>query len=106
MRKHSLIARIVTSLIGFVLIVYGVIAALSPLPAGVPLLVLGLIMIAGANPAARPIIRKMRARWRWFDKLVRLIGERGSSDIKDVVEETRPDAENEQATEAAEERGS
>ena len=88
-----MIRRIVTSLVGFVLIVYGVIAAISPLPAGVPLIVLGIIMIALANPAARPLVRRMRRQWRWFDKLVRFAGKRGPRDIQAVVEETEPASE-------------
>ena len=83
-------ARFVTSIIGFVLIVYGVIAAISPLPLGVPLVVLGLLMIAGANPAARPLIRRMRARWRWFDAIVSRIGEKSPENIRTVIEETEP----------------
>ena len=88
-----MIRRIVTSLVGFVLIVYGVIAAISPLPAGVPLVVLGIIMIALANPAARPLVRRMRRKWRWFDKLVRFAGKRGPKNIRVVVEETTPASE-------------
>ena len=85
-----MIARIATTLSGIVLIVYGVIAAISPLPLGVPLVVLGLIMIAGANPAARPLIRWMREHWRWFDVLVVHLARRSSKRFKDVFEETEP----------------
>ncbi|MCA8888819.1 MAG: hypothetical protein KDA46_08330 [Parvularculaceae bacterium] len=86
-----MIARIVTTLIGVVFIVYGVIAAVSPLPAGVVLVFVGVLMIAGANPAARPFIRRARARWRWFDRLVRLAGKHGPRDVRRVAEETTPD---------------
>ncbi len=86
-----MIARIVTTLIGVILIVYGVIAAISPLPAGVVLVFVGILMIAGANPAARPVIRGARAKWRWFDRLVRLAGKHGPSDVRRVAEETTPD---------------
>ena len=48
-------------------------------------------MIAAANPAARPIIRRMRRRWRWFDRLVRVVGKRGPTSIKAVEEETAPE---------------
>lgn len=85
-----MIRRIVTSLVGAVLIVYGVIAAISPLPAGVPLIVLGIIMIALANPAARPLVRRMRRKWRWFDHLVLTLGRRGPVAVKKVVEATEP----------------
>lgn len=86
----AMIRRIVTSLIGAVLIVYGIIAAISPLPAGVPLIVLGIIMIALANPAARPFVRRMRRKWRWFDRLVLALGRHGPVGVRTVVEATEP----------------
>ena len=85
-----MIARIATTLAGAALIFYGVIVAISPLPAGVPLIFLGGLMIAAANPAARPVIRRLRRKWRWFDKLVRFAGHRGPASVKTVVEETHP----------------
>ena len=85
-----MIARITTTLTGIVLIVYGVIAAISPLPLGIPLVVLGFIMIAGANPAARPLVRWMREKWRWFDVLVTHVARRSPSRFKDVLKETEP----------------
>ncbi len=84
-------ARIVTSLIGIVLFIYGMIASFSPLPAGAPLVILGVLMIAAANPAARPVIRRMRKSWRWFDRLVRLVGKRGPPTVRSVEAETAPD---------------
>ena len=86
-----MIARIATTFVGVVLILYGIIAAVSPLPLGVVLIAVGFIMIAGANPAARPLIRRMRARWRWFDQLVRLAAHRSPPRFKEVIEETDPD---------------
>ena len=86
-----MIARIATTFVGAVLIIYGVIAAISPLPLGVVLVALGLVMIAGANPAARPLIRRMRARWRWFDRLVRAAAHRSPERFKGVIKETDPD---------------
>ncbi|MEQ8179616.1 MAG: hypothetical protein RIC52_15855 [Amphiplicatus sp.] len=88
-----MISRIATSLAGLVLVVYGLIAALSPfLPAGVPLVVLGLLMIALANPAARPLIRRMRTRWRWFDRFAVALGARAPKNVRAVIEETTPAA--------------
>lgn len=97
MPRHSfsmrvIAARIVTSLVGLALFLYGVIAAFSPLPAGAPLVILGVLMIAAANPAARPVIRRMRKRWKWFDRLVRMVGKRGPPSVRSVAEETAPDA--------------
>ncbi|MHA7873089.1 MAG: hypothetical protein ACX939_12120 [Hyphococcus sp.] len=86
-----MLSRALASLIGAVLVVYGVIAAISPLPLGVPLIVLGLLVFAGANPAARPLIRRLRRRWSWFDALVKQIGKRSPARFEDLVGETEPD---------------
>jgi hypothetical protein len=89
-RRRNLLARIATALVGFLLFLYGLIAAFSPLPLGAPLVIIGLFMIAAAVPAFRPFIRALRRRWRWFDKLVRLVAAKGPRDVKDVAEETEP----------------
>ncbi len=85
-----MIARLATTITGVLLVVYGIIAAISPLPLGVPLVVLGLMMIAAANPAARPLILKMRRRWRWFDFLVRKAARRSPARFQETIEETDP----------------
>ena len=97
MARHSfslrvIAARIATSLLGLALFVYGMIAAFSPLPAGAPLVILGVLMIAAANPAARPVIRRIRRRWRWFDRLVRLVASRAPPAVRLVETQTAPDA--------------
>ena len=96
MARHSfslrvIATRFVTSVVGLVLFIYGLIASFSPLPAGAPLVILGVLMIAAANPAARPVIRRMRKRWLWFDRLVRLVGKRGPPAVQSVEAETAPD---------------
>lgn len=97
MPRHSysvrvIVARTVSSLAGFVLFIYGVIAFLSPLPAGAPLAILGVLMIAAANPAARPVVRRLRRRWRWFDRIVRFAGKRGPASIRETERQTSPEA--------------
>lgn len=86
-----MIAKLATTLTGLVLMIYGVIAAISPLPLGVPLVVLGLLMIAAANPAARPLILNMRRRWRWFDILVRKAARRSPERYRETFDDTDPD---------------
>lgn len=83
-------ARLITSMFGAALVLYGIVAAVSPLPLGIVCVAIGLLMIASANPAARPIIRRLRARWAWFDALVEAVGRRDPRDFKEVVEETEP----------------
>jgi len=85
-----LISRAVASLIGAVLILYGLIAALSPLPLGVPLMVFGFLVFAAANPYARPLLRRLRRCWSWFDALVRQVGKRAPDRFDDLIDETEP----------------
>ncbi|MEZ5892318.1 MAG: hypothetical protein R3C58_04130 [Parvularculaceae bacterium] len=85
-----MLARLATTITGIILIVYGVIAAVSPLPLGIPLIALGLIMVAAANPAARPLILKMRRKWRWFDRMVRLAARRSPPRYRETFEDTDP----------------
>jgi hypothetical protein len=86
-----MLARIATTLVGAVLVIYGVIAAISPLPLGVVVIPLGLIMIAAANPAARPLILRMRRKWRWFDFIVRKAARRSPPRFQETIEETDPE---------------
>lgn len=88
-----MLARAATTIAGVLVVLYGVIAALSPLPLGLPLIPLGLIMIAAANPAARPMILWMRRRWRWFDKLVRFAARRSPKRFRETFDETDPQAD-------------
>lgn len=86
-----MISRALASLVGAVLFLYGVIAAVSPLPVGVPLMVMGFLIIAGANPVARPLLRRMRRRWPLFNSLVRHIGKRSPDRFDTLLSETEPD---------------
>ena len=85
-----MLGRLGATIAGIVLMAYGLVAAFSPLPAGAPLVIIGVLMIAGANPAARPLIVRMRRRWPWFNKLVRLVGRKAPRGIARVAAETEP----------------
>ena len=97
MRKRgnirAIVTRVMTTLLGGVLALYGIVAFLSPLPLGAPLIIVGILMIAVANPAFRPVIVRMRRRWRWFNKLVIKIAPRTSVTVREVIEETDPNNE-------------
>lgn len=86
-----MLGRIGATIAGFFLMAYGLIASFSPLPAGAPLVILGLLTIAGANPAARPIIVGMRRRWPWFNKLVRIVAKRAPAQLAKVAHATAPE---------------
>jgi uncharacterized membrane protein YbaN (DUF454 family) len=84
-------ARLAWTLIGLLSILYGIVAAISPLPAGVVLIVLGLFIIAGANPAARPLLRRLRRRFPRFDGLVRRLSGHAPLALRKVIAETAPE---------------
>lgn len=90
-----MLGRIGATISGFVLMTYGILAAFTPLPAGAPLVIIGLLMIAGANPAARPVIVRMRRRWPWFHRLVKIIGNRAPRHIAKVAHATEPGSSDE-----------
>ncbi len=90
LRASAVRRRIATSFAGLFLCLYGAIAALSPLPAGAPLLIFGILLIALANPRARPFVRRMRRRAAVFDAIVRALGPRAGKDIKALIDETDP----------------
>ena len=90
LRVGAVRRRIATSFAGLFLCIYGAIAALSPLPTGAPLLIFGILLIALANPRARPFVRRMRRRVPVFDAIVRALGPRAGRDVKALIEETDP----------------
>ena len=87
-----MLSRLTMSVTGFLMIVYGLVAAFSPLPAGAVFCVFGLMFIAAANPAARPAIRRLRRRWPWFNALVKTFGKAGPKPVRDALGETDPSA--------------
>lgn len=89
--KGPMLSRLATSIAGVLLIVYGVIAGVSPLPAGVVCVVFGFLMIAAANPRARPAVRRLRRRWPWFNAMVKALGRKGPVAIRAVAADTNPE---------------
>lgn len=89
-RARTIAARIMTSLLGLFCILYGAIAAISPLPAGLPLMIFGILLISLANPRARPFVKRLRRRCSWFDRLVRIVGGRSPRRMKALLDETDP----------------
>lgn len=90
-----MLSRLTTTIAGILLIGYGVIAGLSPLPGGVVAIVFGVLMIVAANPAARPVLRRLRGRWPWFNAMVKWLGGKApAGPIKSVALETSPDGPN------------
>ena len=71
-----MLSRIAMSFAGAIVFLYGLLAALSPLPFGAPLVFVGLIMIVSVNPSLKPRMRRLRSRYHW----VRCASEKNSKD--------------------------
>ena len=85
-----MLSRIAMSFAGAIVFLYGLLAALSPLPFGAPLVFVGLIMIVSVNPSLKPRMRRLRSRYHWFDVLVRKTAKTGLKRAEDVERDTAP----------------
>lgn len=97
-----IVFRFAIAFLAIVMIFFGVIAMLAPTPFGFVFVILGFLLLTIAAPA---LVRRMRRRWRWLDKLVETMGERSPKDIKEVIEETDPDQQDAMEKEVNAEQG-
>ena len=60
-----IVFRLTVSLFALLLILFGLLWTISPLPFGFVILILGFLLLLAAAPGE---IRWLRKRWRWFDR--------------------------------------
>lgn len=63
--------RIVGTLVGLGLIIIGVPLMISPIPFGIVLIIIGLLVLVAANPLAAKALRALRRRHPWLDEFLR-----------------------------------
>ena len=80
------------SLFAVTLIVIGVVTSISPVPFGFVLVVIGVIVLALADPRARPVLRWLRRRWPWLNRRLRGAQAKAPTAIAEPLEETDPDS--------------
>ena len=64
-----MIARIVGTVIGLILFVASIPLAISPIPLGALLMVVAIIILVSSNPLAARLLRFLRGRYGWLDRL-------------------------------------
>jgi hypothetical protein len=64
--------------------------AITPVPFGLPLVVLGLVILATVSPAT---LRWVRRRWGWLNKRFLWLQDRAPAFLRKKLERTDPDAE-------------
>ncbi len=60
-----IVFRFAVSLFAILLILFGLVWTISPIPFGFVFLILGFLLLLSAAPGE---IRWLRRRWRWFDR--------------------------------------
>jgi len=81
------------AIIGWMLIICGVILVPLPIPFGLILIALGLLFVAPSSPTIRRAIRKLRRRYPGLDNQLERIRPYVPLFISRIIEVTRPDPE-------------
>ncbi|MCB2099030.1 MAG: hypothetical protein KDE05_15475 [Parvularculaceae bacterium] len=68
-----IVFRIAVSIFALLLIGFGVVLTISPIPFGIVLVILGFLLFVSAAPAE---VRWLRKRWRWFDRMMHRLEDR------------------------------
>lgn len=92
--------RVIIAILALLLIVVGVVAAISPIPLGVVMIAVGLIMLSFVAPPVRGFVRWLRRRWKWLDHRLDDAQETLPESIAEPLRESDPpDEEDEDAGE-------
>ena len=90
--------KLILSIIGILLILVGIVLVPLPIPFGLILIFLGTLLLVTVNSAARKIVKSLRRRWKWLDRLLDRAAEKLPHDVAEPVEATKPlDDEEEEA---------
>ena len=60
--------KVILTIFALILILVGLVTAITPIPFGLPLVLIGFLMLATISPAT---LRFIRRRWGWLDRRLR-----------------------------------
>ncbi len=75
---------------GLVCLVLGLLTVWTPLPTGIPLIALSMVILVGASRTARRLVRGARDRFDWFHYGVAFVEERANRNMATRLKRTRP----------------
>ncbi len=83
-RKIGLLAA------AFVCLIAGLITVWTPLPTGVPLLAIGIVILVSVSPTARRLMRRARLKSGRLDRGVAFVETRANRSMATMLKRTRP----------------
>lgn len=95
--------RTLVAIFAVIMIVVGLATAVTPIPFGLPLVILGFFLFASAAPA---VLRKLRRRWRWLDRRLRWLERKLPRWMTRALRDTDPDAQDDAQDDAQHEEPS
>lgn len=82
--------KLVFMTIAAVCIIVGLITAPTPLPTGVPLLAVGIVIFVSISATARRLLKKARLRSRHLDRGIAFVETRAHRNMSTMLKRTRP----------------
>lgn len=76
--------------IGVVCLIVGAITAPMPIPTGVPLIALGIVLLVGVSATARRVLRDWRSRSHRLDHALVWVEDRAHRNMSTMLKRTRP----------------
>ena len=76
----------------FILIGVGMITAITPIPFGLPLVLIGFLLLATVSPAT---LRFIRRRWRWLDQRLKWLQKKLPRWMTRSLRKSDPDGDDE-----------
>ncbi|MBJ3774901.1 hypothetical protein [Acuticoccus mangrovi] len=82
--------KIVVMTAAAVCIVLGLLTVWTPLPTGIPLLAIGIVLLATVSATARRLLKRSRGRWRVLDTGMVMVESRTGRQLSTMLKRTRP----------------
>lgn len=87
--RNSAIKSTIIKLVGLVLTILGLIVFALPLPLGIPLTAIGLMMLISSSRTARRVVRYLRIKSSMVDRLFTLVETKVPGPTQAVLRKTR-----------------
>ena len=84
------VRRIVLLAVALVCLLIGLLTVWTPLPTGIPLIALAIVILATVSPTARRLLRQARLRYGLVDRSMVVVETRAHRTLATMLKRTRP----------------